>query len=49
MTHLTVDEIDTEDIGQVEDGLVLGVVDGGGGNVRPDAVDGLEFTCDKRT
>ena len=48
MTHLIVDEINTEGVEQVEDGLVLGVVDGGRGNVGPDAVDDLKLACDQK-
>lgn len=47
MTYLRVDEVDTKDVGQEEDGLVLGVVDGGRCDVGPNAVDEFYFSCDK--
>lgn len=42
-----VDELDTKDVGQVEDRLVLGVIDGGRCDVGLDAVDDLDFPCDE--
>lgn len=44
-TNLMVGQLDTEDIWDVEDRLVLGVVDGRGGDVCLDTVELLPFTC----
>ena len=48
MTHLGVDELDTKDVGQEENRLVLGVIDDGRCDVGPDAVDDLDFSCDEK-
>ena len=45
MTCLAIVEIDTKDVSQEEDGLVLGVIAGGRCDVGPDAIDDLDFTC----
>ena len=47
MTNPGVDELDTKDVREEEDRLVLGVVDGGCCDVSLDAVDDLFFACDK--
>jgi hypothetical protein len=48
MTHLVIDELDTKNIGQVEDRLVLGVIGGGRCDIGLDAVDHLNFACDEK-
>jgi hypothetical protein len=44
-TCLSVDQLNTEDISQEQDGLVFGVVDLGDGNVAVDATNGFECSC----
>ena len=44
-THKTVLKLRSEDVGQEDDGFVLGVVDGGLRNVGLDSTDRLELAC----
>jgi len=48
MTHLGVDLLDTTDVGQVEDGLFLGVIDGRRCDVGLHTVYDFDFACDER-
>jgi len=48
ITHLGVDELDTKDVGQEEDSLVLGVIDGWHCDVGLDAIDDLDLACDEK-
>jgi len=48
MAHLGVDELDTKDVGQEEDSLVLGVIDGRRCDVGLHTVDDFDFACDEK-